>query len=183
MHCMLDMDGVLVNFVEGAMKTHGKWIRRGQVKWDFHVQLGIPDKKFWDPFGYDFWSNLEWHEEGHKLLDELTKLFGLENIVILTSPCATQGCADGKIAWIKKNIPQFKRRFLIGSVKHMCASPKHILIDDHDLNVEKFEQHGGHTELVPRSWNKREHLTVNNTYCVDKFMELVQNKVTLCSIA
>lgn len=179
--CYLDMDGVLVDFVNGALREHGHTIPAGMVKWDFNKQLNIPDPEFWGPFGRSFWANLEWMREGQELLSELEALFTPEHIVILSTPCGTPGCAEGKLDWIKKHLPKYKRQYLFGPAKHLCASPSHILIDDYDHNVDKFRTYGGKACLVPRSWNTNEHLTSSNQYDVKTFMEQVKGVYNQCS--
>lgn len=179
--CYLDMDGVLVDFVNGALYEHAVTIPEGDVQWDFNKQLNIPDPEFWGPFGRSFWANLDWTREGALLLNALEYEFGTDHIVILSSPCGTPGCAEGKLDWIKKHIPQYKRQFLFGPAKHLCASPSHILIDDSDSNVEKFRMYGGHACLVPRSWNKNRHLTSKNIFRVADFMDTVRREIALCT--
>lgn len=179
--CYLDMDGVLVDFVNGALREHGYHLPEGTVKWDFNHQLKIPDPEFWGPFGRSFWSNLGWMPEGRELLTELEIMFGQDHIVILSSPCGTPGCAEGKLDWIKQHLPKYKRQYLLGPAKHLCASPSHILIDDYDHNVDKFRTYGGFAALVPRSWNTAEQFTYQNRFDVPTFMETVRREAAKCS--
>ncbi len=156
--CFLDMDGVLVDFIGGSLKAHGINLHKRDCEWSFFNKLGLTDAQFWDPLGHDFWANLEWTSEGKELIKELEYLFR-ERIVLCTSPCETPGGVEGKIAWIKRELPAYRRRFFVGPPKALAASPCKVLIDDHDLNVEAFVLEGGHGVLVPRPWNRNKHLT------------------------
>lgn len=159
MNVFLDMDGVLVDFAGGACKFHGKELpykSNREYSYDIAGLVGLEDKLFWDPLGFDFWANLEptpWFEE---VLWMVWDKFGFNNFSLLASPCKTRGCADGKIAWIEKMLPrEFHRKFLIGPAKSICASENTLLIDDFEGNVDKFREHGGHAFLFPAPWNSK----------------------------
>ncbi len=158
MKCMLDMDGVVADIVNGACKArgvdnpyHGSSKHIGS--YFLAEAIGMTHDEFWN-FDFDFWANLEWMCDGKEILEFVESAFGKDNVCLLTSPVDTPGCVDGKRAWIAKNMPDYKRRCLIGSAKEFCANPKSVLIDDHSVNTEKFEAAGGHTILVPRVWNR-----------------------------
>lgn len=148
-----DLDGVLVDFVGGALKLHG--IENYTVDtWNFDKLL-FPDNtnKFWEPLGFDFWADLEWTDEGKELFDRLLKMAGGENICFLTSPCLTVGSVEGKIEWLRRNIPQLSRQYAICPAKHFLARKDALLVDDSDMNVERFVDAGGRAVTVPRLWN------------------------------
>lgn len=153
--CFLDLDGVLVDFVAGALKLHKHHIPYQQVRWDFYNQIGLSSEAdFWKDMGYDFWKGLDWTMEGRELLTALEDLFGRERIVLLTSPCLTPGCVDGKLEWVRKNLPSYTRQILVGSIKQAIAAPHKLLVDDNQDNTQKFTDAGGLTVLVPRPWNR-----------------------------
>lgn len=157
--CFLDMDGVLVDFTRGAMDLHGRQVPPGQLTWNLEKALGFErPQDFWDPLGQDFWAGLPWTSEGRYLLTQVENLFG-DRVVLLTSPCLTPGCAQGKLDWVRREIPHLARRVLVGPAKHLVAGPGKVLLDDHDPNVESFRSEGGHGVLVPRPWNSRRHET------------------------
>lgn len=151
--CMLDMDGVLVDMVKGCFDFFNKQIPYRDVRWNLPPQLGMTQDEFWNPLGYDFWANLDWTHEGEELLSELESIYE-KNIVLVSSPCDTPGCDEGKRAWVKKHLPEYKRRCFIGQDKFHLAAPNKILIDDHDPNIDKFREFRGHGCLVPRPWNR-----------------------------
>lgn len=154
--CLLDMDGVLVDFVKGICELHQKEdpFKKGYQGWDMIAEFGMSPSEFWNPCGREFWKNLDWTEEGKEIVAFAEETFGTKNIALLTSPCATDGCIDGKMDWIKKNLPQFRRSFLVGPAKHFCAAPNHFLVDDHDGNIAEFNADHGNGILVPRVWNE-----------------------------
>jgi hypothetical protein len=157
-----DLDGVLADFVGGALALHGKELPRDEVQWDFYSQIGFDgpsDPRFWGPMGHEFWAGLSVLPDGLCLLRTAERLVGAENIAFLSSPCETAGCADGKRAWVRRHFPDYARRLFLGSAKHLFAGPGKILVDDHDKNTGAFGGAGGLYVLVPRPWN------VNRTEC------------------
>lgn len=179
--CYLDLDGVLADFTAGAIALHKLPITHKDVNaWDFHHKLGFvgdDEKKFWEPMGYDFWANLPKTEEHDEVLKIVEEAFG-ERVVIATSPAATPGCTEGKIAWIKKHLPKYNHRFVVGASKHLMAGYGKVLIDDYEVNAQRFLEHGGSTILFPRLYNSRGHLTVDGHFRdMDKFHGWVKDQV------
>jgi hypothetical protein len=150
----IDLDGVLVDFVSGVLAAHGARLPPREICWDFNTQLGLTAGEFWAPCGKDFWESLSWTHEGPALLEAVEKVFG-DNVVVLTSPCKTAGAVEGKVEWIRRNMPKYARRYFVGPPKHLLAGAGKLLIDDHDDNAKKFAAHGGRVVLVPRPWNAR----------------------------
>lgn len=152
-----DLDGFLSNFVAGACVAHGSDLhtRMGEVRRDLAGQLGIDPATFWGKFGRGFWADLPTHDDGFALLAHAELTVGAANIGVLTSPCDTDGCTDGKRDWVARHLPEYKRRLFVGSAKELFAGKNKVLIDDHDANVDKFVAAGGRALLVPRPWNRR----------------------------
>lgn len=151
-----DMDGVLANFVGGALRHHGREdVCHGQIVWGIEAQLGITPEVFWANLGFDFWANLEPYADGFELLRQAEAIVGVDSIGLLTSPCETAGCVDGKRAWVAKHMPAYRRRLFVGSAKELFASPGKVLVDDNDHNCDKFVAAGGRIVMPPRPWNRR----------------------------
>lgn len=159
MQCLLDLDGVLVDFVGGACRFHGRknpYVfdpvnTRGQ--WDVVGLLGMDPTEFWQGLDRYFWRSLDWMEDGREILEVVENKFGKENVCLLSLPCDTVGCCDGKREWVREHLPDYSRRLLLGSAKEFAASPERVLIDDYPSNVERFGEAGGQSLLVPRPWN------------------------------
>lgn len=166
---LLDMDGVLVDFVKGALDLHGlqdPWTKEENLgEWDICSLVGMKPKDFWAPLGKEFWTKLDWTPQGEEILDYLERLFGPGSICLLTSPPLTSGSAQGKINWISEEAPLYRRRFLVGPAKEFCAGPDSILVDDSEANVAKFKKAGGKAVLVPARWNR--------LYCFDPLQEVM----------
>ena len=168
----LDLDGVCADFLGGAAKWYGVTDKTIEKDWpdgewgnseiisDF---FGVGMSEFWDGITNEFWENLEWLPDGR----EIYELFKPLKPCILTSP-ATTG-ASGKQAWIKKNMPGLfaDGRYIISPAKDYIAGRDRVLIDDCDLNIEKWAAEGGIGILVPRKWNSSYYVR-NSTLAVLK---------------
>ena len=155
---LLDLDGVLIDFVGGACEHHNKpWpYKEGeQGSWELEPLLGMSARELWEPLGYEFWLGLKPFPHMEEFVEILERRFGVEHISLLTSPVKTPGCVEGKMDWIRKHLPQYRRRFLIGPAKEFCASRHNVLIDDNEDNERKFLEAGGQSLLVPGPWNRR----------------------------
>jgi 5'(3')-deoxyribonucleotidase len=98
-------------------------------------------------------------------LQGLEQIYGPEHICVLTSPVDTPGAVEGKVDWIRHNMPDYRRRFFVGPPKHLVAASHIRLVDDHDDNVDAFVAAGGRATLVPRPWNRR----INETNNLGRF--------------
>lgn len=156
-----DMDGVLSDFVGGALKHHNRDdLDRAGAPWGLESHLGLTPEQFWSSLGYEFWRDLLPLADGFALLGHAERLVGRDNVALLSSPCDTPGCADGKRDWVRRHLPEYRRRLFLGSAKEMFAGPTKILVDDHDGNVEKFRRAGGRAVMPPRPWNRDRDLCV-----------------------
>jgi 5'(3')-deoxyribonucleotidase len=161
---LIDMDGVLADFMKGLLKAHkiDKTVEEVYANhlgiWLAEELLGMTSVEFWKPIDYRFWENLPVMTGAQDIIELAEKLVGRVNVFLWTSPCANEGCFDGKRAWIKKHLHrQYQLKNLIaGSAKFLGASPTTVLIDDADHNIDAFHAAGGIPCLVPRLWN-REH--------------------------
>ena len=153
---LLDLDGVIVDFVRGVLKYHNRPdISYGDIQWNLEnmVRPDLTPEQFWDSLGYDFWLNLPFTPTGPALFAGLASLVGTENILICTSPCRTPGSIEGKIEWLRINMPTMQRNFMVTPKKEFAASQDRILLDDNDPNIEKFAEAGGLTVQIAQPWN------------------------------
>lgn len=152
----VDLDGVLADFVRGALKHHkkDKKLAYADIRWDLVEQFGMGASDFWNPLGFKFWQGLSPTEEIHDILQIICGRFGAENTFLLSSPCMTKGCTQGKASWVEKHLPDYSRRLLLTNRKEVFAGKYRFLFDDHDKNCFGWVQAGGSGAcLVPRPWN------------------------------
>lgn len=155
-----DIDGVLARFTDGACRIHGRLVQQPTV-WNFHKEQWSPtmtSAELFAPMGRAFWAGLDLWDDGMRLL-QLTEWKmhpHHKRIGLLTSPCETDGCIDGKRDWIGKHLPEYKFRLIPTPAKgELFAHPNAILVDDSDDNIASWREHGGVGVLVPRPWNAR----------------------------
>lgn len=171
-----DLDGLAADFVGGALAIHGLHIPPADVQWDFMTQVGFSasDPKFWEPLANEkFWAGLQPLADGMALISGIESEMPVRRLGILSSGLVAGSC-DGKRKWLAQHLPAFLGRINFCSVKEMCASSRHILVDDHDGNVDKFIAAGGRAVLVPRPWNNRRNETdAEGRFDVAKVMDEV----------
>lgn len=152
-----DLDGVLADFVTAALAAHKKELPIPDVQWGFPTQIGfngVDDPAFWQPFGFYFWLNLPAYPDGLCLLRHCERIVAPVNIALLSSPCDTPGCCEGKRAWVARHLPEYRKRLFLGSAKHLFAGPGKVLVDDHDANADAFVKAGGVVVQPSRPWNR-----------------------------
>lgn len=159
MKCLVDMDGLLTDFVSAACKLHKKPFSsvtdsRMDITWRMSTD------EFWEPIfadGVSFWEGLNpysWTTELVALLVDKFRLSDDHCWTICTSPTQQPECKTGKLAWLKKhNIkppipPLFKKD------KARYATRDTILIDDTERVIDQFIIAGGIGILFPAPWNR-----------------------------
>ena len=155
MRILLDMDGVLVDFVAGACAIHGtskeeliKKMEPGQYKME--DALGITTDEFWEPIheaGAEFWLYLKplpWVEDLLSFVESTTS-----DWYVVTAPSRHPSSYTGKLKWIKTYFGKEFDKFVLTQHKHLMAKPGTILIDDRDKNVKDFKYAGGWAVTFP----------------------------------
>ncbi len=174
---LLDMDGVVADFTAGACMVHDKpdpYLNPKNLgDYDIAAIMEIPTNDFWLPMGHEFWANLPLTQEANGIVANLSSMFGLENICILSSPNLNHESLTGKLYWIEKHLPAFKRRYLLGPRKQFCAAANHILVDDHDHNVNGFKEAGGNAFLYGRPWNSKHNMSAGDAY--QEFLDYIES--------
>jgi hypothetical protein len=158
--CFLDMDGVLVDWNKGTHILHGlSWEEKrwpyefGPGGWYFYKHgLGMSTSELFNGQDRKFWADLDWTPYGRDVLAVCEKYFG-NTVCLLTSPFDQPGVVDGRKDWIKREMPEYTKRHLIGDYKNACAHPKAILIDDCQNNIDEWVKAGGLGVLLPRPYN------------------------------
>lgn len=160
LHC--DMDGVLVNFAGPALERFGVYLDFTYPNVGYDIVKGcnilrheeglppITPATFWDAFTEDFWADLPMYPGAQYFLSVLETV---GDVYLTTTPTADPGCAAGKLRWIERHFPRFRRKYVITPHKHTLARPDSLLIDDSSEACSAFAKAGGQTIMFPRPWN------------------------------
>ena len=159
---LLDVDGLLANFVQGLIDTMSLPIKHDDWdSWSYHQKLGISDADMWAAtHGDDWWLNLKPYPWAGYLVNSLKEF---ADVIYCTSPSLASDCTRQKIDWLRKHgfMSEAKNDYVIGPHKHLLARSGAILIDDSEANVSAFRNHSGVAWLFPAPWNVER--------CVDSF--------------
>lgn len=158
---LVDMDGVITNFIDAALRAHGKRPERILERWPrgvfgAHKVLGIDIAAFWVPInqqGEAFWRVLEPFPWTAALIDWVEAV--PSQWAICTSPSRDPACPRGKMEWLYRHIRPAFREVALTPRKHLLARPDVLLIDDTERMCDRFEAAGGHAVLFPQYWNAR----------------------------
>lgn len=133
---MVDMDGVLCDFVAQWMRT----TKTNMLPKKFEEIYG--EEEFYAELakhGKEFWSTMPWMQDGVFLWNYIDKY----KPIILTTPTIEESCRIGKELWVKANLPM-KTEIVFSKDKEEWADKFSILIDDKGKNVRKFIIREGH---------------------------------------
>lgn len=149
---LLDMDGVVANFVQGLIDTHEWNITHEEYdSWNWHRKL-MTDREMWAKTEVkDWWLNLKPYPWANELYSKLSLI---SNIIFCTSPNNDPECPSQKVKWLIKHNFMYNNNYQIGKKKELNAASGAILIDDSDDNIEKYREAGGKAILFPQPWNK-----------------------------
>ena len=128
-----DMDGVIADFERGYEELTGI---------DLQGEFKPEGKEFWGPIskaGVGFWAGLKWMPDGQQLWDYIKPF----NPQLLSAPSREQSSRIGKHVWVKHKIPGTRLILRYANKKKELASPKSILIDDRQANIDQWEAAGG----------------------------------------
>ena len=167
-----DMDGVLVNFVKGAVNAVNKALESppeglSELAAEVINELGrnfvtAKDLEKYTPTGskkasefmyrvveddVNFWATLEWNPEGKKLWEGIKRC----NVTILTSPMDKRGklgSLEGKRIWLENNLGLSNiREVIFEHDKFLHASKEgeaNVLFDYFMSKIGPWRENGGH---------------------------------------
>lgn len=148
MRVYLDVDGVLTDFIGHACAVHGvsnPYLNsKNWGKYALHTLLGMTYAKFIEPMGYSFWRTMPMTAHADLVLEALAGF----DVCLLSAPLETFGCLDGKAEHFERRMPDY--RYMLGRDKGFCASPRHLLIDDSEDSISRYD---GPKFLFPGLWN------------------------------
>lgn len=150
---ILDLDGVIVDFVDGVRRRFGLPETWTPTEWDFYENIGVDAADFYRRISdEEFWLNLEPYPWINWLIDNVQCHAG--KMLFWTSPILSPHCHSAKARWFAKRFGESSLNLLIiGSHKHLAAKRDVVLIDDSDDNIAKFRKHGGLAITFPQPWN------------------------------
>ena len=157
----LDLDGVCVDFIRGAIAAHDHNPDEVLTRWAAHHRgeflpykvMGIELDPFLDrlgELGESFWIQLEpfpWFDELYN------RLSAIGHVVFCTATTRSPSCLSGKLHWLQDRFGNDFQDFILTSHKHRLAHANACLIDDFDDNIDRFRQRGGQGVLFPQIWN------------------------------
>lgn len=187
---VLDVDEVLVDFVGAACELHGKekekvFLFNPPAVWNLPLMLGLSDEEFWKPIdekGEEFWASLEptpWKEKLLMYVKVFCEIYDAK-VYLATSPSRHPSCKPAKEQWIKHNFGKDFEDYYIGHEKEKLASPKSVILDDREANVEKFIAAGGQGIVFPTYlnsfWNfRKDPLTLVVTLLTQSLNRIKEN--------
>ena len=189
MNILLDMDGVLSQFVDASCRFFGTTEEELIKKWppkEYNIEtvLNVTETELWGKIngaGQKFWSEMPEYTWAKSLYEECKK-YG--EVYFLTSPSSEPCSLAGKLEWIYRFTGDHKaRNFLIGSPKFLCANIDHVLIDDSDKNCTAFAMNGGNIILFPQPWNSNYEEEDKIGYTFAKLEKIGNNPRPLSSLA
>jgi 5'(3')-deoxyribonucleotidase len=185
----VDIDETLANWLGAlfrlldidAAEVLTEWDSLGEQRpWDVAEVIGLvypslSGNEIWrriDAAGASFWEHAHPYPWMHELL-AVCETYA--PVVLLTSPSKHPSSHAGKAQWIAKHFGRDFREYLIGSVKHRCAHPRAVLIDDSPKNCAKFREHEGRAILFPGVGNDLHHIPGHERvqYVADQLERLV----------
>ena len=162
-HIFLDMDGVISDFLAGALKVlnarYGKDYLPSQYA-ELHGRFGINDlygisvKDFWETIKAEpfFWVELPITPYGKKLYYWLS---GIADVTVVTCPSDDPSCAEQKLMWLTTHLDIKPSDVMLSCKKHLLAG-NGLLIDDYHKFADAFTAAGGEAILVPSEWNTKD---------------------------
>lgn len=171
-HILLDMDGVIADFVTQALRWHDRLDLTPEDIKEFYMEkfLGLNAEEFWSRLrGEEFWVTMPAYHWTSMLYSLCSKY---APVTISTSPTRDPYCPSGKIKWLQKHVAPGFRNYMIGHQKHLMAHPDVVLIDDSDKNVNVFRECGGKAILFPQPWNMNRDTHFKIAYVEDQLNAL-----------
>ena len=183
----VDLDGVLVNFIEGWMDHYSIQDRKTVTKWNFGEDYGLDRKDFYrsiTSLPISFWSNLTPTSWAFDLIERLAEGFDFLNVerIMFLSHSVSEDCRVGKQLWVNKHFPELGDSLITVSdskLKSKFANVNCTLIDDKFQNCVDFHKAGGKSFLFARPWNRVLPCDTENTihFSISKMGEAVLEPV------
>ena len=151
MKIFLDMDGVVTDFVSGAIEAAGLPLTHDDVdRWNFFEPY-MTAEEFWKRIHetYEFWEGLEPYPWAHELVD-LCKQYG--EVVFLSDSSHDDNAPSGKVKWLRRYgfLNDDASNYMLGRQKALLGYGEGLLIDDSPANCNAWYST---FILFPQRWN------------------------------
>jgi len=164
---LLDIDGVMVDLVEGICNLFGKTQEDIKEEWRvksnfwederISIVLDTNTQEIWDKLeaaSPNFWMEMKEFSWAKEMWDWCR---GASPTYFVTAPTPYPGCLTGKQAWMQAFTgDRIFSDYMIGKPKFLCAGPDRVLVDDSRCNCREFIKAGGRAVLFPRYYNGNE---------------------------
>lgn len=176
----LDLDGVCVDFIRGAIAAHdydpdevlARWASEHRGEFLPYKVMGLEMDLFWNrlhELGESFWIELEpfpWFDDLYCRLSEVG------HVVFCTASTRAPSCLSGKLHWLQARFGTEFQDFILTAHKDRLAHENAYLIDDFDENIERFCRRGGQGILFPQFWNSNHVVDQNPVeYVLERVIE------------
>ena len=113
MRCMLDLDGVLVDFLAGAHRYYDLPYSYEDYPYELGNYHNCPPpngemttREFWDGLDEEFWENIPWMHDGRELLAAVEQALGAvcaksDNPAERIYACSQAQCPTTVISWAR----------------------------------------------------------------------------------
>jgi len=150
MTIFLDMDGVMVDFVSGAIEAADLPLTHDDVtEWDFFKPY-MTSEEFWERIHdtYEFWEGLQPYPWAQRLYDVCR---GFDEVVFLSDSSHDVEAPSGKVKWLRRHgfLNDDASNYMLGRRKDLVRSYDDVLIDDNGPNCLKWNKF----ICFPRPWN------------------------------
>lgn len=152
-----DLDGVIANFVDGAIEAADLPLTHDEVnQWDFFKPY-MSSEDFWGRIHAQscFWEDLPVYPWAHELVEAL-RSFG--DVVYCSDPTLDDESATGKIKWLKRHgfVRPGERNYILAAEKWRLSLQNTYLVDDSTSNCHNFAFRmaaEGDAIVFPQRWN------------------------------
>jgi len=139
----LDLDGCLVDFVGGALRSLrlDETLQEKVLIFDFFNQFRLDEKQFWSTIAnsVEWWASLTPYPWASELYQTCCRY--ADKVVLCTSHSDCAYAATGKMLWVEKHLGVSPSSVICITEKQRLAAAKGtILIDDSDVNVQQWAE-------------------------------------------
>lgn len=150
MTIFLDMDGVMADFVSGAIEAADLPLTHDQVtRWNFFQDF-MTSEEFWKRIHdtYEFWEGLEPYPWARELYDLCC---GFDDVIFLSDSSHDDEAPSGKVKWLRRHgfLADDASNYMLGRQKGIVAVRGSVLIDDNWGNCSDWNR----SILFPQPWN------------------------------